>query len=112
MLGIATNLSSLVRSVPSFEKEVGLRWTRTCMTASDACALRRALGSSQRRSSATILGPELDRAIERLEAAHVHQTLEIVKLVTSNAIERVRARAMATFFGNSFASKSRRGKKR
>jgi DNA-binding transcriptional MocR family regulator len=55
--------------------------------------------------------PELDRAIERLDAAHVHQTLEIVKLMTSNAIERLRSRALATF-ADGFASKSRRGKRR
>jgi hypothetical protein len=55
--------------------------------------------------------PELDRAIERLDAAHVHQTLEIVKLMTSNAIERLRVRALATF-ADGFASRSHRGKKR
>jgi DNA-binding IscR family transcriptional regulator len=55
--------------------------------------------------------PELDRAIERLDAAHVHQALEIVKLMTSNAIERLRAKAAITF-ADSFVSRSRRGKKR
>jgi len=40
---------------------------------------------------------ELDALVERLAEGYSHQRIEVVRLMTANAIERLRARALRTF---------------